>query len=65
MSFDPVQRLDQELGFACLIGALKSTSALLGAAKSIDVSPHDLSLLLDLITEKAVGVAELSGFKTL
>lgn len=65
MSFDPVNRLDQELAFATLVGSLKSTAALLGAARTIDVPPGDLAHLLDLIAEKAVGVAELSGFKPL
>jgi hypothetical protein len=65
MNFQPESELDKELALATLVGSLKSTSALLGAARSIDVSPQDLSHLLDLITEKAVGVAAMSGFERL
>jgi hypothetical protein len=64
ISCNPEARFAQELAFATLIGSLRSTSALLGSAKSIDLSPGDLSHLLDLITEKAQEVAELSGFKS-
>jgi hypothetical protein len=63
--YHPEREPDKEMAFATLVGSLKSTAALLGAAKTIDVSPHDLSHLLDLIAEKAVSVAEMSGFRQL
>ena len=62
MSQSPLQRLDQEIAFLCLIGSIKATAALLGAAQTIDHHPADLGCLLDLIGEKAQEIAKMSGF---
>ncbi len=64
MSYSPTKQLDLECSLATLTGGLKGLSALLGSARTLDVTPCELAAMIDLLAEQAQKTQMLAGFQT-